>query len=313
MQTKWIEDLRALSTAPNLFKAAELRNSSHTAFSRRLRSLEEWVGIELLDRSAQSVRLNDMGERFLAHAEEAMAILETAKNRLIKKQLLSQQKIVIASGRTLSQTILPKVVADLFSTSITNMTKVVTTSLEFGIEMLKDSKADFLLCHAHVSLAEALNNERHDYIVVGNDVLVAVSAPDPITHKPLFSVPTRSNSKLTPYLEFAEGMSMRRILRDRMPAFCDPERLQTVYEADLAESIHKVSLRGIGLAWLPLSVVNEDIIAGRLVKADPTESDIEMEIRLYRLKDNPKKHVQKYWSSLQDMGSLKGKKSLYTG
>ena len=46
-----------------------------------------------------------------------------------------------------------------------------------------------------------------------------------------------------------------------------------------------MALDGRGLAWLPKTLVEEDLSAGRLVPADNGEWNVPLEIRLYREKN----------------------------
>lgn len=47
----WLEDFVALAESGNFSRAAELRATAQPAFSRHIRSLEEWLGVTLVDRS----------------------------------------------------------------------------------------------------------------------------------------------------------------------------------------------------------------------------------------------------------------------
>ena len=49
---EWLEDFVALAESGNFSRAAEARAIAQPALSRHMRSLEEWVGTELVDRSA---------------------------------------------------------------------------------------------------------------------------------------------------------------------------------------------------------------------------------------------------------------------
>ena len=48
----------------NFSKSATLRHTTQSAFSRRIRSLEDWVGTELFDRSAYPIKLTAPGRVF---------------------------------------------------------------------------------------------------------------------------------------------------------------------------------------------------------------------------------------------------------
>ena len=50
MDIEWLEDFLVLSDLSSFTRAAQTRNVTQSAFSRRIRSLEDWIGIPLVDR-----------------------------------------------------------------------------------------------------------------------------------------------------------------------------------------------------------------------------------------------------------------------
>jgi hypothetical protein len=65
LEVKWLEDFLALAGTLNFSKAADERNVTQSAFSRRIRQLEAWVGTSLIDRATYPSRLTDAGQRFV--------------------------------------------------------------------------------------------------------------------------------------------------------------------------------------------------------------------------------------------------------
>ena len=57
MDLTWLEDFVALAEVRNFSRAAERRHVTQPAFSRRIRSLEDWVGVPLFERTPTGVRL----------------------------------------------------------------------------------------------------------------------------------------------------------------------------------------------------------------------------------------------------------------
>ena len=54
--------------------------------------------------------------------------------------------------------------------------------------------------------------------------------------------------------------------------------------------------RGAGLAWLPESLVHEDLERGRLVRANRREHDLQLDILLCRRRDGPvRRHLERLW------------------
>ena len=65
MEIKWIEDFIALSQYQSFSRAAEFRNVTQSGFSRRIQSLEQWVGADLIDRSSFPPTLTPPGNCFV--------------------------------------------------------------------------------------------------------------------------------------------------------------------------------------------------------------------------------------------------------
>lgn len=71
----WLEDCVALADTLNFSKAAALRYVTQPAFSRRIQSLEEWVGVPLFVRNRRGVQLTDAGQLFCNQAPDLLRAL----------------------------------------------------------------------------------------------------------------------------------------------------------------------------------------------------------------------------------------------
>ena len=72
MEIRWLEDFLKFVDTRNFSRSAEARHTTQPAFSRRIKSLEEWVGATLFDRTTQPISLTPAGERFRPVAEEVL-------------------------------------------------------------------------------------------------------------------------------------------------------------------------------------------------------------------------------------------------
>ena len=77
METKWLEDFVSLAETNSFSRSAELRHVTQPAFSRRIQSLEAWLGTDLIDRTSYPTRLTHAGEVFF---EQAIAMLSQINN-----------------------------------------------------------------------------------------------------------------------------------------------------------------------------------------------------------------------------------------
>ena len=68
LETKWLEDFVALAATRSFSQAALRRHVTQPAFSRRIRSLEEVLGLTLVNRQRTPVELTEAGQLFLVTA-----------------------------------------------------------------------------------------------------------------------------------------------------------------------------------------------------------------------------------------------------
>ena len=86
MNLIWLEDFLALASTGNFSRAAEERHMTQPAFSRRIRALEEWLGVVLIDRATHPAALTEAGEWFQSVAQEILARLPANHRALLDRE-----------------------------------------------------------------------------------------------------------------------------------------------------------------------------------------------------------------------------------
>ena len=82
MELKWLEDFISLANTRSFSKSAEQRNVTQPAFSRRIRSLETWLGTSLIDRSTYPTTLTETGRSFRETAEQTLLVIHEARDAI---------------------------------------------------------------------------------------------------------------------------------------------------------------------------------------------------------------------------------------
>ena len=82
MDEKDFELLQALADSRNITKAADKLHITQSALSKRIRSIERELGVELLLRSHQGIRFTPSGEAVLAHSRAAAREMEQMRRNL---------------------------------------------------------------------------------------------------------------------------------------------------------------------------------------------------------------------------------------
>ena len=94
MDINWFRDLAHLGQTGNFSQAAEMSHISQPAFSRRIKALEAWVGVKLVDRSKQPVRLTPPGAQMLEAGQQALLRIETERSQILEASSLPDKYVV---------------------------------------------------------------------------------------------------------------------------------------------------------------------------------------------------------------------------
>lgn len=77
IETKWLYDFLTLEKCRNFSQAAVSRNVSQPAFSRRIRALEQAIGVELFNRQVTPLQLSEQGKIFHSQIRHLLQQLES--------------------------------------------------------------------------------------------------------------------------------------------------------------------------------------------------------------------------------------------
>ena len=84
MEIKWIQDFLVLAKTGSFSRSAEERSVTQSALSRRIRALEAWIGVELIDRSTYPTRLTAAGKVF--HEQAQLFLRQLLDTRALLQQ-----------------------------------------------------------------------------------------------------------------------------------------------------------------------------------------------------------------------------------
>lgn len=292
----WLEDFLALADTGNFTRAAQARHSSQPAFSRRIRALEAWIGAPLVDRSTQPARLTEVGEWFEGVARDLVARATRLPGEARQVAQASSQTLRLACTHALSFTFLPRWLRGLESMLALGPVELVSDVLAHCEAQMQQGKVHFVLAHAHPRMHGSLDSDACLSAVIGSDQLVPVSRPT-ASGRPLHRLEKKGAGGAPPLLAYTEQSGMGRILRAVLGRRLQGIAGQAVFTAHLASVLRSMALDGRGIAWLPRTLVEEDLAAGRLVAAADPAWAVDLEIRLYRPRDGLARAAEAFWQA----------------
>jgi len=296
MNLSWLEDFLALAASGNFSRAAQDRHMTQPAFSRRIRALEEWLGATLFDRSQQPTRLTSTGQWFDGIAKDMLTRAAKIPGEALAFNAANANTLRIASTHALSFTFMPSWLRGLEAQMAIGQVQLISDVLQRCETMLLESQVQFLLTHTQADAASALDEKAYPSIVVGKDVLIPVSAPKK-NGKPLHLLSKRANKHPTPLLSYSAESGIGRIVAQTQSSASAGWATETVFTAHLASVLRTMALDGRGMAWLPQTLIQEDLTSGRLVEAASHDGCIPMVIKLYRDKTMLSQAAEDFWSA----------------
>ncbi|MGQ0731664.1 DNA-binding transcriptional LysR family regulator [Acidovorax sp. 99] len=296
MQLKWLEDFIVLAQERSFTRAAELRHVTHPAFGRRIRALEAWAGTPLVERgSGGPVTLTPAGQSFLDTAGQMVRNLTQSHEELQSLAGRQARTVTLATGRTLARTVVADWLVRLQPILQGGELCIRTRALADTVGMLERNEADFSLVYHHPALAIRLDARQFTHLTVASDRLVPVSratAQGQALHR------FGPDATRVPYLAYAPQLALGRLVEDHLAHNPHAPRLQRVVECDSADAHYEYVQKGLGVAWLPWSMVFADCKAQRLALAGDARMEVRFDVRLYRPKRRLGPLAEALWKAL---------------
>jgi DNA-binding transcriptional LysR family regulator len=287
MDTTWFEDFLAVLEEGGFTRAAERRAVSQPAFSRRIKALEDWVGATLFDRTTHSVSLTAAGERLLPAAEDILRRLQIARADSSNAAQLQHDTLKLAATHVLSLTFFPIWLRSIEALApMTGTVQLTSDNMVACEKLMIEGRAHFMLCHDHPAVATRLTPDSFRSIEIGQDVLVPVA-------KPHLLKACKPDS--LPYLAYTAESHPGRILAVAWASAGQHPPGEPTFSSHLATVIAAMARDGRGMCWSPLSLVAEDIVAGRLARVGNAAAEVPMGIRLFRPKARQSPAAEALW------------------
>lgn len=277
MDFRWLDDVLILLEERNLSRAAVRRHITQPAFSRRIKSFEDWIGTPLLERKTNSVELS---HSLLANEEDIRSLILRINElkQKIRNYRPDRTHVTIATQHALMFSTFP----DLAHVSQANASQL-DFRLRAGnrdecISIFIRGDANMLLCYTQENAQHLLFNQSVKEHQWGEDQLV-----------PVIGGQLRSNvySDMTieenmPAIVYPEQSHFGGILNEQQFEFANKSRTanpfcETAYSTGIKEMISK----GLGVGWLPMSMVYRDIELGNMINLSAAYGSVALKISLY--------------------------------
>ena len=293
MEARWLEDFLSVARTGSFSLSAAERHITQSAFSRRIKSLELWVGVALIDRSSYPTRLTAAGQRFQEAAREATASLLNTRQELRHAARADRRLLRIATQHSLASGFLARWLGTLPLAGDDLLVQVRADNLHDCVRDLEEGGVDLLVCYTHPGLPLQLSAERFPSLTLAQDVLTPVSKVG-ADGRPMHAL-RQGAAGAVPWLSYSSDAQLGRMAALALDAAEPPLAVHPVFESALVEALRATALEGLGVAWLPGSLIADDLNHKRLVRAGPTSLDVPLRVRVFAERSLITGRLQALW------------------
>ncbi|MGB6485603.1 MAG: LysR family transcriptional regulator [Steroidobacteraceae bacterium] len=297
MNLKWLEDFLTLCETRSFTEAAARRFLTQSALSKRMQALEIWLGAgTLLDRSTNPVGITDAGLTFRETAAQILTLLNSAR-RAASNGRIDTKNIYVSSTHSLSATLVPAL-SKLLNEKLCDQTvclHVAANNFGEALSRYERAECDYFLCYTSPFHDVALDHDAHSKLTLGTDYLVPVSIPTARGSEPYYAL-RRASERPLPYLGYTEESHLGRLLQSHAAFAHIANRLVAHARSAHAETLRAGALTGLGVAWLPYSLIRSNLEDGDLTLASNDDAHyVPLTIDVYRQRDASRDEVVKCW------------------
>jgi len=228
-------------------KASQSLHLSQPTLSKMVKSLEEELEVELLDRSARQIELTDAGEIVYEHAEKIFDILTDLTSHLYDMVNLKRGKIKIGLPPLIGIIFFPKIIKG-FKELFPDITiELVEHGANKVKQMVEEGKLDFGVVMLPV------DQELFNIIpFASEELMLFVHHSHHLAHKSEISI---NDIKEEPIILFSEDFT----LHDRIIQECNHAGFlpKVSYESSQWDFISDMVAHNLGVTFFPQSIVRK--------------------------------------------------------
>lgn len=282
MELKWLEDVIALLEEGSMSRAAMRRNVTQPAFSRRLRSLEDWLGVQLLERRANSVILranlvaNEPQIRSLVQQmREFRAQINAFEPRRMTIPISAQHSLIFSAFSDMASRAKESLSALDFRLRVGNRSECVSFFLR--------GETHVLLCYEDELSAPLPFDKSVQRHIWGKDALIPVVGGHLREH-----VRQKDSARLDlPAIIYPESSHFGGLLRAANKPFAEKGSTRNPFcETAFSAGAKEMVLKGLGVAWLPESMIGQEIDHGTVVGLQSIYGQVDLTIAYYLRSDS---------------------------
>jgi LysR family transcriptional regulator, low CO2-responsive transcriptional regulator len=262
MEIAQIETFLAVASSGGFHRAAEALRISQPAVSARISTLEETLGTRLFERGPSGFSLSPAGKALRPHAEQLLRQVALARQAVHELHPISGVALPVAASLSICTYLLPEVLKEYQEHHPEVIVSVRSGNSAQVLKMVLDGEVEF-------GLARSLHHPEVETISLRDDPLILVGHPKhpAMAHRKVKleeveSLPVISYDRGSSDWTLTNGLFRRAGMLPNI-----------VLEVETIEACKRMVLRKLGLAFLPLLAVHDELRSKKLLTLEITDGE----------------------------------------
>lgn len=293
MRLEWLEDLVAILESGSISEAAARRSVTQPAFSRRIRAIEEHIGVELFDREKKPVGLRPP---LSVHRDDIKRIVAQTRDlvyELRRQGRESHDRVVIVSQHAITVTLAARIVQTL-TDELGISVRLISANREECSTLLVTKQADLLL--GYNASAESVSQAENfvETQILGTEDLIPVFSR---AHVSRLAAALAAGE--LPIVAYPGDAFLGWIFNSEiLPRIPQRELLRRKVETALTHAALKLATIGLGVAWVPRGLAAGAIAAGEVTSLHEQYPWTKMTLVAQRLAGSHSQVEERLWSDV---------------
>lgn len=293
VRLEWLEDILAIAETGSFSGAADRRLLTQSAFSRRIRQIEDYVGVELFDREHKPIRLKPTTQAQRDQIVMLTSALRQLSVDLRRGERITSNRVVIACQHSLTAKRVPALLQKLPVERDGIYVRLRSANFDECVGLLLSRQADVAIVYR---TTDDMNDPAADFIeevIIGEDRLI-----------PVFNaaLPQLAKAQYTeiPYISYPPDVFLGQVMERKILPLINP-LFHPLPKVDTALTLAAVEMAaiGVGVAWVPESLAQDRLVTGDLLDLSAALPTCALQVVAMRVQGAPNSAENLLWSHLQ--------------
>ena len=295
MNQQSLEDLLAFIELRNITLAAQRRNISQPAYSRRLKALEESENTVLVDRTGRpSVPTKALADMKYEIEIALLALQKVSKG--FSSEFRFKDSITIASVHSLSAGPLPIAIQKVEGLIDQSDIRIYSANQDICFQLLMTEQVSAMLAYEKADQPLQAPSDLVDKTIITNDQLVPVCSPE-------FKLKLNrliKNDETIPLISYPSDIFLGRVMYNDVVARSSYQFSQK-FLAGMSSVLLNAAIVGLGVAWIPVSVIRDEVKNKSLIIINEEGfPKIDLIVSMLQLRRKKSNKMNAFWPELSN-------------